>query len=129
MNIRRMRVYPENVTTTAPNVKMDHPINLVDKSLITNPASLPHVRFIFHEKDLFELTFKLLMAGMHANKTNYPKADLNKMELSLKFFVNLFFKLDENFDDLKKLSKDIKAISEGEIEGILGAENSLQLSE
>ena len=47
------------------------------------------------------------MAGMHANKTNYPKADLNKMELSLKFFVNYFFKLDKNFDELKKLSKDI----------------------
>ena len=96
MNIKKVQVYPDNITSpsVAPNVAHDHPINLVDPSLLTDPAVLPAIRFLFHEKDLFELTFELLMAGMHANKANYPRADLIKMELSLKFFVNLFFRLD-----------------------------------
>jgi len=61
---------------------------------------------------------------MHANKANYPRADLNKMELSLKFFVKLFFRLEVDFEELKRLSKDIKPLPEKEIDGILGAETS-----
>jgi hypothetical protein len=34
---------------------------------------------------------------MKASKGNFPRQDLNKMELSLKFFVDLFYKMEINF--------------------------------
>lgn len=40
-----------------PNVKSDHPINLIDSDLLEDKSILPHMRFIFHENDLFQLTF------------------------------------------------------------------------
>jgi hypothetical protein len=52
---------------------------------------------------------------MKASKGNFPKADLNKMELSLKFFVDLFYKLETNFAGQRKLAQLISAISEDEI--------------
>jgi hypothetical protein len=59
MNIKKVQVYPDDITSAkvAPNVAHDHPINLVDPSLMADPSLLPAIRFLFHEKDLFELTF------------------------------------------------------------------------
>ena len=56
---------------------------------------------------------------MKASKGNFPKADLNKMELSLKFFVDLFYKLETNFAGQRKLAQHISAISEDEIKELI----------
>jgi hypothetical protein len=45
------------------------------------------MRFIFHDKEILHLTFKLLITSMRASRGTFPKADLRKMELALKFFV------------------------------------------
>jgi hypothetical protein len=82
------------------DVKFDHPINLRDESLLQDKSILPHMRFIFHENDLLQLTFQLLIVGMKKDRSNnFPKTDLAKIELSLKFFVDRFYKMELTFAD------------------------------
>jgi hypothetical protein len=70
------------------------------------------MRFIFHDKKILHLTFQLLLTSMRASKGTFPKADLRKIELALKFFVNQFFKLEVDFEELRQTSNSIKALPE-----------------
>ena len=77
-NIKHIQVYTEE-DLQAPELIEDHPINLLDEELLKkNKNALPHMRFLFNDKEILSLTFKILIRVPRENNTT--AADKTKID-------------------------------------------------
>ena len=55
-----VKVIPDSALDM-PELVQDHPINLRDPNLLTNPELLPNMRILHHDGELLELTLEILL--------------------------------------------------------------------
>ena len=112
-NLKNIQAY-EDEALNAPELVEDHPINLRDPALLElNPRALPQMRFLFNDRSILAITFKILIRVPREN--NSTAADKGKIDEQLEILVNKFFRLEHSFKQLKEASKRIAVLSAEDI--------------
>ena len=77
-NLKNIQAY-EDEALDAPELVEDHPINLRDPALLElNPRALPQMRFLFNDRSILAITFKILIRVPREN--NSTAADKGKID-------------------------------------------------
>ena len=77
-NLKNIQAY-EDEALNAPELVEDHPINLRDPALLeSNPRALPQMRFLFNDRSILAITFKILIRVPREN--NSTAADKGKID-------------------------------------------------
>ena len=76
-NIKHIQAYQDDVLHATELVE-DYPMNLRDPELLNNPRALPHMRFLFNDKEILTIAFKILIRVPRENNTTV--ADKGKID-------------------------------------------------
>ncbi|CDW73125.1 paired amphipathic helix protein sin3a-like [Stylonychia lemnae] len=115
-NLNQMLVHSKELTENE-NLCTDHPINMdcSKEVLQANSDKLPHMRFLFNNKEILDLTLQMILVGIRL--ANNGGAEKEKMRQSLRAILEEFMEV-QNFEDILRESKEIIYLEESQVDYI-----------
>ena len=98
-----------------PEIEQDCPINMKDDRLLEFTDALPHMRFLFNDKPMFDLTIQLLLAGIRI--INQGAVDKEKMRTVFKNILEQILCVNETtFKHLRNSSQNLVYLTDDYID-------------
>jgi hypothetical protein len=93
-------------------VEADHPINLLEDSLLKDTSILPQMRFLFNDRSMLELSISLVLSAIHLG--NQGNSEKDKMRTALRQLLESF--LDFPLDIFTQMRKEAAKIGDNYLE-------------